>query len=176
MMAMEVTRIEQTLADLFNFVDATPMKKERSLLYPLIIKGLILFYSVMEKQGIKHKTYIPEKLIYDFDPQQMRLVFIHLIRNAIEAMENGGELTIEAVAKSEHIHIYVRDTGIGIASSDLQLVLNPFYSTKDSGIGTGLATVKRIVSDHNGDLSLRNRKNDGIEVEITLPHKELSNK
>ncbi|MCI5118560.1 MAG: GHKL domain-containing protein, partial [Candidatus Electrothrix sp. LOE1_4_5] len=169
MMAMEVTRIEQTLEDLFIFVDATPLKKERSLIYPLTIKTLMLFYRTMEKQDIKHHTVVPEKLAWNVDPLHMRRIFIHLLRNAIEAMENGGELTVEIVEEADQIHIYVRDTGIGIASSDLQRVLKPFYSTKNAGIGTGLAIIKRTVSDHNGKLFIRNRENGGTEVEIILP-------
>ncbi|MCI5225295.1 MAG: GHKL domain-containing protein [Candidatus Electrothrix sp. AX2] len=169
MMAMEVTRIEQTLEDLFIFVDATPLKKERSLIYPLTIKTLMLFYRTMEKQDIKHHAVVPEKLAWNVDPLHMRRIFIHLLRNAIEAMENGGELTVEIVEEADQIHIYVRDTGIGIASSDLQRVLKPFYSTKNAGIGTGLAIIKRTVSDHNGKLFIRNRENGGTEVEIILP-------
>ncbi|MCI5149556.1 MAG: GHKL domain-containing protein, partial [Candidatus Electrothrix sp. MAN1_4] len=170
MMAMEVTRIEHILEDLFNFVDTSPVQKERIPLYPLIIKTLILFYPAMAKQGVNHQTIIPEQLICDLDPNQMRKVFVHLLRNAIEAMENGGELEVEVTSDAQYIYIAVRDSGMGIAAADLQKVSDPFYTTKVAGTGVGLALVERIVNDHQGKLHIRCRDKGGTEVLITLPH------
>uniref|UniRef100_UPI0040564945 ATP-binding protein n=1 Tax=Candidatus Electrothrix sp. TaxID=2170559 RepID=UPI0040564945 len=169
MMAMEVTRIEQILEDLFNFVDTSPVQKERTLLYPLIIKTLILFYPSMAKQGVKHQSIIPEQLACELDPKQMRKVLVHLIRNAIEAMENGGELEIKVTSDEQYIYIAVRDSGMGIAAADLQKVSDPFYTTKVAGTGVGLALVERIVTDHQGSLHIRCRDKGGTEVIITLP-------
>ncbi|MCI5128641.1 MAG: GAF domain-containing protein, partial [Candidatus Electrothrix sp. AUS3] len=78
MMAMEVARIEQTLEDLFNFVDTTPVKKERTLLYPLIIKTLMLFYHNMERQNITYQAHVLEQLTSEIDPEQMHKVLVHL--------------------------------------------------------------------------------------------------
>lgn len=169
MMAMEVTRIEQTLEDLFNFVDTSPVKKERVLVYPLIIKTLMLFYNVMEKQGIKYQAVVPEQLTCELDPDQIRRVIIHLVRNAVEAMENGGTLEVEVGADEEYIRMTVRDSGMGIAAADLQRVANPFYTTKVAGTGVGLALVERIVKDHEGTLHIRGRESGGTEVIVTLP-------
>ncbi len=169
MMAKEVTRIEQTLEDLFNFVDTSPVQKEHTLLYPLLIKTLILFYPAMEKQSIKHQTTIPEQLVCELDPRQLRKILVHLIRNAVEAMENGGELEIEVTSDKEYIRIAVRDSGMGIAAADLQKVSDPFYTTKVAGTGIGLALVERIVNDHQGTLHIRCRNRGGTEVIVALP-------
>ena len=169
MMAMEVTRIEQTLEDLFNFVDTSPVQKEHTLLYPLIIKTLILFYPAMEKQSITHQTTIPEQLVCELDPRQLRKVLVHLIRNAVEAMENGGELEITVTNDEEYIRIAVRDSGMGIAAADLQKVADPFYTTKVAGTGIGLALVERIVNDHQGTLHIHCRNRGGTEVIVVLP-------
>jgi signal transduction histidine kinase len=169
MMSMEVTRIEETLEDLFNFVDTSPVVKEHTLLYPLIIKTLMLFYPTMEKQNIKHQTSIPEQLTCELDPNQVRKVLVHLIRNAVEAMEKGGKLEIELTNDEKYIRIAVRDSGMGIAVADLQRVSDPFYTTKVAGTGIGLALVKRIVHDHQGTLHIRCRNKGGTEVIIVLP-------
>ncbi|WP_339134164.1 MAG: response regulator [Candidatus Electrothrix sp. GW3-4] len=169
MMAIEVTRIEQTLEDLFNFVDTSPVKKEPTLVYPLIIKTLMLFYNTMEKQGIKYQALVPEQLTCAFDPGQIRKVLVHLVRNAVEAMENGGNLQVEVTTDKEYIHIAVRDSGMGIAAADLQRVSDPFYTTKVAGTGVGLALVERIVNDHQGMLHIRCRDSGGTEVIVTLP-------
>ncbi|MCI5207319.1 MAG: histidine kinase, partial [Candidatus Electrothrix sp. ATG2] len=170
LMAMEVTRIEQTLEDLFNFVDTSPLKKERVLIYPLIIKTLMLLYSPMEKQNIKYQAIVPEQLTCELDFSQMRKVLVHLVRNAVEAMEKGGELEVEVTAEEQYIRIVVRDSGMGIAAADLQRVSDPFYTTKVAGTGVGLALVKRIVNDHQGELNIRCRDSGGTEVTITLPN------
>ncbi|MCI5158684.1 MAG: sensor histidine kinase [Candidatus Electrothrix sp. AUS1_2] len=151
------------------FVDITPLHKEQALLYPLIIKTLMLFYNTMEKQGIKYRVIIPEQITCELDSGQMIKVLVHLVRNAVEAMETGGYLEIEVANDAEYIRIAVRDSGMGIAGADLQRVSDPFYSTKMSGTGIGLALVERIIKDHDGKLIIRNRESGGTEVEITLP-------
>ncbi|MCI5224187.1 MAG: histidine kinase, partial [Candidatus Electrothrix sp. AR4] len=170
MMTMEVSKIEETLEDLFNYVEEAVLKKERILVYPLIIKSLMLFYNTMQKQKIKYQAIMPdEQFMCEVDPRQMRQVLIHLIRNAVEAMENGGELIIEVAVESKQLRIFVRDSGMGIAISDLQRVADPFYTTKIAGTGVGLALVERIVRDHDGKLLIRRRESGGTEVLVTLP-------
>ena len=61
----------------------------------------MLFYNVMEKQGIKYQAVVPEQLICELDPNQIRRVLVHLIRNAVEAMENGGNLEVEVTTDQE---------------------------------------------------------------------------
>jgi signal transduction histidine kinase/CheY-like chemotaxis protein len=170
MMTMEVAKIEQTLEDLFNFVEKSVLRKERVPVYPLIVKSLMLFYKAMQKQGIEYQTIVPdEQFMCELDPRQIRQVLVHLVRNAVEAMENGGKLILELSVESERIQIFVRDSGMGIADSDLQRVADPFYTTKIAGTGVGLALVERIVGDHNGELFIRSRDGGGTEVVVTLP-------
>ncbi len=169
MMTKEVGRIEQTLEDLFNFVEKVELKKEKVLLYPLIIKSLMLFYSIMQKQGVEYQVIIPDsQFICELDSRQMKRVFVHLIRNAVEAMENGGMLLIEVIAENDRICIYVRDSGTGIADCDLHRATDPFYTTKTAGTGVGLALVERIVRDHDGTLTIHRRDRGGTEVIIVL--------
>lgn len=170
MMTAEVTRIEETLEDLFNFVDTTPVQKEPVLVYPLIIKTLMLFYNNMEKQGVKYQTVVPEQLTCNLDSAQIRKVLVHLVRNAVEAMENGGTLNIEVTSDEEYIRITIRDSGMGIAAHELQRVSDPFYTTKVAGTGVGLALVERIVEDHQGKFSIRCRDSGGTEVVVSLPN------
>ena len=170
MMTAEVARIEETLEDLFNFVDTTPVHKERVLVYPLIIKTLMLFYNDMEKQGVKYQTVVPEQLTCSLDANQIRKVLVHLVRNAVEAMENGGYLEIEVTTDAEYIRITIRDSGMGIAAHELPRVSNPFYTTKIAGTGVGLALVERIVQDHQGKFSIRCRDSGGTEVVVKLPN------
>ena len=98
------------------------------------------------------------------DQHQFRQMLVHLIRNAVEAMTDGGRLTIEAGQDDSQVTIAIRDTGIGISDLALSRATDPFFTTKTFGTGMGLTVVKRIVKDHNGTLRLRNRPQGGTEV------------
>jgi signal transduction histidine kinase/response regulator of citrate/malate metabolism len=170
MMVSGVEKIEQALEDLLNFVDKSPPVKESVSLYPMIIKSLMLFYSVMQKQGVEYEVIMPDrKFSCCVDPRQMKRVLVHLIRNAVEAMEQGGQLTVEVRADAEQMRIAVRDSGIGIADTDLQRAADPFYTTKTAGTGVGLALVTRVVHDHGGAMRIRRRESGGTEVLLVLP-------
>jgi signal transduction histidine kinase len=170
MMVSAVEKIEQTLEDLLNFVDVVPSVRERVLLYPLIAKSLMLFYSAMQKQRVEYEIFMPDRqLEFELDPRQMKKVFVHLIRNAVEAMEQGGKLVIEAIVLNGQLRAAVRDSGIGIAEADIRRAVDPFYTTKTVGTGIGLALVERIIKDHNGTLSIRRRESGGTEIAFILP-------
>jgi signal transduction histidine kinase len=109
------------------------------------------------------------KFVCCVDPRQMKRVLVHLIRNAVEAMEQGGQLAIEVATETEQLRIAVRDSGIGIPDADLQRAADPFYTTKTAGTGVGLALVTRVVHDHGGTMSIRRRNSGGTEVLLVLP-------
>ena len=170
MMTREAAKIENTLEDLFSFVEQAVPEKEKVRLYPLINKSLMLYYNVMQKQGIEYQMILPEgEPTLEVDPRLMRQVFVHLIRNAVEAMADGGQLVIEVKVEPEQVLIAIRDSGVGIAELDLERATDPFYTTKTFGTGIGLALVKRIVRDHNGALKIKKRDTGGTEATVTLP-------
>jgi signal transduction histidine kinase/DNA-binding response OmpR family regulator len=170
MMTSEAAKIENTLEDLFSFVEQGTPQKESVPLYPLINKSLLLYYNVMQRQGIEYQLILPDgDPEITVDPRLMRRVFVHLIRNAVEAMGDGGQLVIEVEVEPEQVSIAVRDSGVGIAEGDLERAMDPFYTTKTFGAGIGLALVKRIVRDHNGMLTIKKMRPRGTEAKVVLP-------
>ncbi len=170
MMTTEAVKIEQILEDLFSFVEDTTPKKEKVLLYSLINKSVMLFYPAIEKQGIELELILPEKEpTCDLDIELMRRVFVHLLRNAVDAMKDGGDLVIEVILNPEQVRIDVRDRGTGIADADLKRVADPFFTTKTVGAGMGLVLVQRIIMDHGGELIIRKRAKGGTEAAVVLP-------
>ncbi len=170
MMVKEAVKIEQTLEDLLNFVDKVTPVTETVMLYPLLMKSMMLFYPAMQKQGVEYEVFLPDpQFSCEIDPRQMKRVFVHLIRNAVEAMEQGGRLEIKVTAEGGLMHVAVLDSGIGIAEADLLRAADPFYTTKTAGTGVGLALVERIVRDHGGSMIIRRRRGGGTEVILTLP-------
>ena len=170
MMTREAAKVENTVEDLFTFVEQVVLEKEKIPLYPLINKSLMLHYNAMQRQGVKYQLIVPDnEPMVEVDPRMMSQVFVHLIRNAVEAMPDGGKLDITVELAPEQVRITVRDSGTGIAGSMLEQAMDPFYTTKTFGAGIGLALVKRIVSDHDGVLEIRKLETGGTEDTVTLP-------
>jgi len=165
MMIGEAAKIEETLQDLFSFVALEKAVKTQVQLYPMIRKSLVMFYNSLQKQNIQQELILPEPdPTIRADQHQFRQMLVHLIRNAVEAMPDGGSLTIEAGYDGESITIAIRDTGSGISDLDMTRATDPFFTTKTFGTGMGLTVVQRILSDHNGTMKLRNRPAGGTEV------------
>lgn len=170
MMTREAAKIENTLEDLFNFVEERAPKLEAVHIYQLLNKSLMLYYSTMQKHGIEYELVLPdEEPNLEADPRLLLQVFVHLIRNAVEAMAGGGQLVLEVQVEESQVRVFVRDSGVGISGTDLERAADPFYTTKIFGAGIGLALVKRIVRDHGGELVIRKREGRGTEAVVTLP-------
>ena len=107
------------------------------------------------------------------DPDQIRRAFFNIIKNAIEAMENGGKLIISTKkVNSEakgHVKVKFSDTGTGISEELMKNLFTPHFSTKRGGAGLGLAIVKKIISDHGGDISVKSKEGEGTTFTIKIP-------
>lgn len=166
----ESAKLESTMQDLFDFVHLAEVQKEIVPLYPLIRKTVILFRAALEKQAVICELELPEQEpVFGIDVKQMRQVFIHLFKNAVEAMPRGGKLVITVWQDSEWVSIRISDTGTGMPDADMARAKDPFFTTKTYGTGMGLTLVERIVNAHNGRLSLGRRPEGGTQVRVDLP-------
>ncbi len=103
------------------------------------------------------------------DAARLKQVFLNLCRNAVEAMPTGGVLTLRARREGSEAVVEVTDTGVGIAPSDVGLVFEPFYTTKESGTGLGLAVCRRIVEAHGGRITIESQPGRGTTAKVRLP-------
>jgi two-component system NtrC family sensor kinase len=105
------------------------------------------------------------------DVGQLQQAVVALATNAIDAMPEGGTLTLTAICSNSRVLVQVRDTGIGIAPENMTKIFDPFFTTKDVGRGTGLglAVCYGILSDHGGRLDVRSTVGAGTTFTITLP-------
>jgi PAS domain S-box-containing protein len=131
--------------------------------------------SIMKTQAILMNVNIimnchhPLPLIY-CDENQLKQVFINVIKNAIEAMPLGGNIDISVKLKSPHqLLIHIQDQGEGIPEEVITRVGEPFYTTKESGTGLGLMICQRIITAHKGTLQISSRGSLGTIVDIILP-------
>ncbi|MFD2680701.1 PAS domain S-box protein [Bacillus seohaeanensis] len=104
------------------------------------------------------------------EQNQLKQVFINLLKNAIEAMPKGGNITVEVqVTNDEMVNICIIDEGEGIEEEQIPKVGEPFFSTKENGTGLGLMVSYRIIENHGGAMRISSQLNKGTTIEIKLP-------
>ena len=171
----EAKRLEHVLEDLFEFIRPVNLQKRPVRLYSLLQTALNLLQSDFRKANVQVtlEGCAKEPLVL-VDRDEMLLVFIHLIKNALEAMPHGGLLTIR-IENHEGVRVRIIDSGCGIPSAYLQRVTEPFFTTKTYGSGLGLSVAKKIIELHGGNLILRSLEPSGTEVEIYFPPELITN-
>lgn len=118
------------------------------------------------KLNLKLEENLPNLLI---DGDKIKQVFVNMIINACEAMEDGGTLTIEAKRENKYINVYFKDTGIGMTEEEVKNIFNPYYTTKAKGTGLGLTISNGIVELHDGAIEVHSKKGEGTTFIIKLP-------
>ncbi|WP_350019741.1 ATP-binding protein [Priestia flexa] len=103
------------------------------------------------------------------DPNQLKQVFINIIKNSIEAIINQGEIIVTLAEEEGFAVIQFRDTGIGMSEERVEQVGTPFYSTKEAGTGLGLAVCFKIIERHQGEIEFESEKGKGTLVTVSLP-------
>jgi len=107
------------------------------------------------------------------DPELLKTCFLNLMINAVDAMPEGGVLGLSvrrgAAEAGETLVVTVRDSGHGMSPEDIQSAFQPYFSTKDTGFGLGLALTRKIVTDHGGTIGLESAPGAGTTARITLP-------
>jgi PAS domain S-box-containing protein len=105
----------------------------------------------------------------EIDERFLKQALLNLIKNAAAAMPDGGRLTIETLWKDGEAQIFVRDTGIGIPGENLSKIFDPYFTTKDTGLGLGLTLVFKIIREHRGEITVKSREGEGSCFIISLP-------
>lgn len=168
-MSQETRRLEDILDDLFAFVSHDKPEKEVAEIYPLLGKTLHLLQPSLVKQGIKWQLELDEAVpLVEMDVRQVRQMLLHIIRNAMEAMEQAGELLVRGFVKEDKVNIQIQDSGPGLAEGDLPLAREPFFITKTFSSGMGLAMVEKIITSHHGTFCLE-RSKGGMLASLVLP-------
>ena len=173
----EASRIESTLEDLFSFVEDKELQFAPHPLYTLIRRSVMVFYPAMKNGGIIYTLDLPgESPTVMVDGVKIRQVFMHLVKNAIEAMPQGGELEVSCRREPEAIWVSVTDNGAGISDTTIQHVTDPFFTTKTYGTGMGLTLVEKIAAMHGASFHLSHHEGGGMIASLRLPTSLLTPK
>ncbi len=164
----EVDRINGIIAGLLSFARPAPPILEEVDVPALLQQVGRLLDSAARTQGVEFVLPEGEGRTRG-DPDQLKQVFLNLCMNALQAMPEGGRLSLGMVRSDHTLRVSVADTGPGIPAEDLDLVFDPFFTTREEGTGLGLAVCYGIVSRHEGQIDIDSRPGAGTTVHVRLP-------
>ena len=158
--------MDKIVADLQAY--AQPLNPEQTQ-----IRAVDLITSTLSSMKVPRKVHvktdIPDGLSLYLDRRLMQRVLTNLILNAIQAMPEGGQLTISAAASDGTVLMTVEDTGVGIREDIKDKLFSPLFTNKAKGTGLGLAVCKRIVELHDGTITVESEEGRGARFVVNLP-------
>lgn len=147
----------------FQFViHPTPLK-------PIVQRVLTVQEPYLKSAGVQARLDCPDEIIAPVDAARLEQALRNLIQNAVQAMPDGGALTIRAQDTGDGIALAVQDTGAGVPEPMRERIFTPFYTTRTRGTGLGLSIVKKIVEGHNGRMTLECPPEGGSIFTLWLP-------
>jgi len=171
----QIKQIENLVNEFSDFARMPKPILQNCNIIKIIENNISLLRELDENISIKlnYKNY---ELFLKCDADQISRVFLNLIKNSIESIQEksqkNGEFTkiidIEIINKNDYITTNITDNGTGFPKENIKNIIKPYFTTKRDGSGLGLSIVNKIISDHNGSVKL-NSNNNGAKVEITLP-------
>ncbi len=166
----EIERLESLVTQMLRFSAAKAPKLSDGRIDEVLRDSIFL----LRNQGQRQQVNIIENISADLpdlllDADRIKQVVLNLLNNALDAMPNGGDLTINAEQVEHDILITIVDTGEGINTDQLPLVFEPFFTTKGQGTGLGLSICHNIVTEHGGDIQIFSKRQFGTRVQIILP-------
>lgn len=166
----EITRLDYIVTQFLQAIRPTPPRLVLANLNEVVRETMDLLRPELENRGL-HIVEKPARGLpaVKLDPAQIKQALVNIIKNAMQAMNRGGELTVQTGATPDNVWVSVSDTGCGIPEDQLNRIFAPFFTTKTKGSGLGLMIVQRIVRDHGGRIDLESVPNKGTTFRVWLP-------
>jgi signal transduction histidine kinase len=168
----QANRVEQILDALLTFGRQSRLERFPTDLNAMIERILLFIRQQPDMNLIKTESdldsHLPEVLV---DPKQMEQMLLNLVINAVQAMPEGGRLTVQTryEASGMNVSVAVRDSGVGIPEKAREKIFLPFYTTKVRGVGLGLVLCKEVVTRHNGEIFFESEAGKGTAFIVRIP-------
>jgi PAS domain S-box-containing protein len=166
----EVARLDQIINQFLRAIRPTSPNFEPASVADVLTSTLAFMKIEIQNRGVMVELEMGDNLpSTQIDKGQIRQAFFNVIRNAIQAMSDGGLLTINLSHTDRFVTVAFHDSGPGIEPDELGRVFEPYHTTKKEGSGLGLMVVQRIVRDHGGEIEIDSAPGQGTTVVIYLP-------
>lgn len=167
---IETDRLRDILDDFLQYARRVEMSPTVLDLREMIEELVDFFTPQAEAAHVLLRSAMPaEPVRCKVDPKLLKQAVLNLMLNAVQAMEAGGELMVQLSTDRTSATIEVIDTGPGIPADTLGKIFQVYFSTKPGGSGLGLATTRRLVREHGGDIAVESEPGKGTRFTITLP-------
>ena len=171
----EVNRLNQTVTEFLDFARPREPNLQTCDVEGILERGLEFLKPEIDRHHIVlTRDYNRNGHPLTVDPDLLYRAFLNILINAIQAMPQGGQLTVTTTAgpQGKGAKIMFQDSGEGISAENAKKIFNPFFTTKDQGSGLGLSIVKGIIESHQGQISIESNFGRGAKVTIMLPELE----
>lgn len=177
----EVDRIDRTVDGLLSLTRRVEFKSERIALREVMDHTLLLVSTQARNQGVDLEWTLPPTASYVLgDPSRLKQLFLNLVLNSLQAMPEGGRLSvslkeksgassIESATSRKHVEVSITDTGPGIPRDNLDKIFDPFFTTRQGGTGLGLPISYSIARQHGGEMEIHSHENEGTTVMVRFP-------
>ncbi|RSK27953.1 PAS domain S-box protein [Bacillus sp. HMF5848] len=166
----EIDRVNAIVEEFLLLANPHAVKLENKDIIPILKNVLTLTEFEARKRDVKFHFMTDHSSIWvNVDEDRIKQVFLNFIKNAIEAMPNGGDIFVKAVLEKGELSISIQDTGTGIPKEVLQRIGEPFFTTKKKGNGLGLMVSFKIIESHNGKVHVSSEENKGTIFNVVLP-------
>jgi signal transduction histidine kinase/HAMP domain-containing protein len=165
----EIERVNRIVTELLMLSKPSQPNYREVTLAQVLDSILPLMKAEATLHGIEIVDLCDKETRMPVDVEQLKQILLNLMKNSIEAMRQGGVLTVESRVDETHVNIHIRDTGEGIPPEHLGRIFDPFFSLKEDGTGLGLPITRRMVENHGGDMRIFSKVGEGTEIVISLP-------
>lgn len=164
----EVERLNRSIGELLEYARPDKLHLEELAINEILGHSVRLLEADIQSAGISLYTEYGELPAIMGDSDKLQQVFLNIILNSIQAMEAGGKLEISTYREEGYCVCQFVDTGCGLAEESVARVFDPYFTTKSSGTGLGLAMSAKIIEAHKGKIELSSRENAGTTVRVFL--------
>jgi len=166
----EIERLDGMVTNFLNFGRPLSLQLKRLRVEPLIDETAALLSDSLSEQKITlAKAFSAAPTFVDADYRLLKTCFLNILINSVQAMPFGGAITVSTTARAGVVSVEIKDTGCGVAPENIGKVFDPYFTTRETGIGIGLALTKRVVEEHGGTISMASELDIGTTVTVDLP-------
>lgn len=168
----EIKRLDGIVRDFLGAVRQTPPNLTDTDLVTVVAEATGLLREQMEQLGVRVSLDVPGELpLILGDRNQIKQALFNVMKNALEAMDRGGDIHVKLSSDDEWVVLSIRDTGVGIPADKLTRVFDAYYTTKASGGGIGMLILLRILRAHGGTVDIQSTPDVGTTVILRFPLK-----
>jgi PAS domain S-box-containing protein len=168
----EIERVNSIVEEFMVLAKPKAANLEEKNIVPIIQNVLNLLSFEARKKHVRMDFSSCEEIIQvECDEDRLKQVFLNLVKNGIEAMPNGGDLSVSTHVRNGKVEISIQDSGVGIPEEKIKKLGEPFFTTKENGNGLGLMVTFKIIESHNGSVYIESEVDKGTTFNIVLPAK-----